>query len=992
MKIPSIISDKITLERGTVPGSMEFYYGRPFNQVEDYSIGIEEKWSLTGGTDGNPLKLKSDGYNYLWPKKFDMLYRKGWGARDDYTLDGTNHRYDNTYGAWNAFAASNRYATVFNHGLNKEFDYDVEHNLVYDGLPTYNTGNNDVITDWKYSFLKNIIGRPNVQTNVLQHCLAIENPGMDKQKTYNLLALRPTPDVANYLLSRCYTHDPTVYNNFKISINGKATDYFVNIKPVLNTFMSDIYNSSSMNYILDVHKVKDYNVDTARCFNLYPNYGCEAYKFANTLYTLEHIERNFNVCFNDNTGEIRPIGSERTFRLEFGIVGTYMTNGVRVSLYDGMDVDLTSDEITKDTTRYIDAEALRKIINDIFLDKDIRVKYNSFDSIINAAISKYNIDNPDTAIDIDYIEHANLYVAQLFGKKTEQGWYDNPDFSVSNVCVLSDVMLLEIYTQCSNEPDWSADLGTITLQSPRSLIRPQFLVNNKSHTPFDMESLFDAGVKLDKYTIKNIEYSEASNKTTLDLEVEGLIPKDLKLDTDSIGTQLSTSDVRIIPPIQYYQGSKLEYKDVTNWLFTDKENPITYEYPSRDTAFKDAMYLSAKALVPSGSVYTSYTNSDGLLTLGSWVPMSHKETVGFTTKRNFKVELDGKEIDGNFILNSDAYDVPVEIPFLRETTTISMSYERVDNGTECFTNGYQLYPYMYDRTIVAIKLFDNYGNPLKLTPEQLDITIVEKTGTVYNFNMSETSKLAEQLVITPGIYKEEDGVYTLELILPYRFDMDGTYKGFKECDVTIDYKHTEEEIKEHGYDEGTVATLTYDAMLPPYIVQGIPFTEVPGTEEVLDNPSSTARVDYSASPYNNSREGWETDMMFNNPAKTLYKVIASAYLPNDSKMIVDDVASNFISKVSDTMIPLSITASGSFTSALNIARKFTPSTDFGDDTSSKTYTAPFTINTYTQDIDVSDYSIDYISDKIEIEGLLITETEDSTTTRKVGMRALSRSK
>ena len=191
---------------------------------------------------------------------------------------------------------------------------------------------------------------------------------------------------------------------------------------------------------------------------------------------------------------------------------------------------------------------------------------------------------------------------------------------------------------------------------------------------------------------------------------------------------------------------------------------------------------------------------------------------------------------------------------------------------------------MYDATVIEFSdtLGSHLGSADDLT--KFEMTVMECIGNnrkTQTFNMGTRkgithdgrSDFKESIFYDPYFkYNETTGKYELTIYIGAA-TFDGY--GFNDAEVTVKFL---EQI------DGVFPAVKYRAILPPFILQGIP---VKGAGEDRVIPDTESRVDYGydpstgqylAEPYKNNAYGYDRDFIFTN-GDPLYKIITSGFMP-----------------------------------------------------------------------------------------------------------------
>ena len=193
---------------------------------------------------------------------------------------------------------------------------------------------------------------------------------------------------------------------------------------------------------------------------------------------------------------------------------------------------------------------------------------------------------------------------------------------------------------------------------------------------------------------------------------------------------------------------------------------------------------------------------------------------------------------------------------------------------------------MYDVTVIEFSdnLGSHLGNADDLT--KFEMTVMECIGNnrkTQTFNMGTRDGIIingipgfkESIFYDPGFsYNEQTGKYELTIYIGAAAS--GGY-GFNDAEVTVKFL---EQI------DGVFPAVKYRAILPPFILQGVP-VKCAGEDRVI--PDSESRVDYGydpstgqylADPYRNNAYGYDRDFLFTN-GDPLYKIITSGFMPDN---------------------------------------------------------------------------------------------------------------
>lgn len=199
---------------------------------------------------------------------------------------------------------------------------------------------------------------------------------------------------------------------------------------------------------------------------------------------------------------------------------------------------------------------------------------------------------------------------------------------------------------------------------------------------------------------------------------------------------------------------------------------------------------------------------------------------------------------------------------------------------------------MYDVTVIEFS--DTLGSHIGSADDlsKFEMTVMECMGNnrkTRTFNMGTRIGIdgfKESIFYDPGFtYNEQTGKYELTIYIGAA-SSDGY--GFNDAEVTVKFL---EQI------DGVFPAVKYRAILPPFIVQGLPIKGA-GEEKVI--PDDESRVDYGydpstdqylAEPYKNNAYGHDRDFLFTN-GDPLYQIVTSGFMPDNLRSYFEFSAFN----------------------------------------------------------------------------------------------------
>lgn len=295
---------------------------------------------------------------------------------------------------------------------------------------------------------------------------------------------------------------------------------------------------------------------------------------------------------------------------------------------------------------------------------------------------------------------------------------------------------------------------------------------------------------------------------------------------------------------------------------------------------------------------------------------------------------------------------------------------------------------MYDATKIKIGYTLNDGEEIDI--DNSDITLSINENTIENKNLDGVS-LVSIIDGTFGDWIFSDGIIKNTQEKCYEFNVyivaksiDGL--GFNDSTVSVTFKANDWYEKMFNL-KGLNYTITYPTNLPPYLIQGIPFTDQKTEEVVLDDSNERARVDYYDNPYIENCLDFKEDILFTN-ASPLYKCIASGFIPYGLGTEFLDVSSYLLDNKTNQRVSLECIST--YEGLTNFKVLTSANKTWGTETTYD-YSSNFDIYTYTQNIESSAVSargylaknsleieahIDYtfITDGVERHDMITIET------------------
>ena len=554
-------------------------------------------------------------------------------------------------------------------------------------------------------------------------------------------------------------------------------------------------------------------------------------KGSEIYYTPTELEADFGFDMNDPTS-YKDIA--------WHIYGCYWYNGVRK--YMELDNDLQS--------RF----------NTTMKSQQLKMNYTSFRQLITY------VTHLTSDMMYDNIEYANIVVAKLKDGKE----------SADQRFVVADSMLIELG---ENTVPALKKGDQITISTPNAASKPEFLMNDIFLIDFPCYKIF--GDTLQSVTKRNFVYDADSNTTRFELVVHGLAPQDLTI-SNTLKTDwrlIGKSTKFIVPPV--YDLQKKNVVDVTNSAFGTC--PV-------NRALGKQLYLSPyNNYILEGTKNAKWGNADGMLTMNSRYPMTPNGAVRFVTSTIFTIEVDGDVVSHTFTISSPALNQSMQTKVQYNRLYAGSTVTKLSNTTERVINGVNLQPYMYDGTTIKCGYKLSGGKEIVLKNEDVSITISDNTGAGKNYIGVKLTDIVNgkfnDLIFSSGLVKNEaEGVYELTIYMAASCT-DSKFKGlgFNDSTILLVFNIDDEYKQIYNLAEDAY-NINYITSLPPYLVQGIPFTKTPEEEAVLNSgiapENASARVDYNSYTYPDNAYGYTSDALFSN-GKPMYYSVASALIPKN---------------------------------------------------------------------------------------------------------------
>ena len=586
------------------------------------------------------------------------------------------------------------------------------------------------------------------------------------------------------------------------------------------------------------------------------------------FFTPTQIENYFDIDLN-NPESYYHIGTEGNYigkecRYEWRIYGAYWYNGRKI---------------------YMECNwPLQVKFNEFMSVQKIKQNYESW-SIFITYVTQLTSD-----IIYDNIEYANLVLVKSYKNKNDLWAECGPDYR----WVIGSTMSFSftVYAGGSLGNFTNIDINglnkgdLLTLSTPAVASKPLFLMNDVFLIDFPCYKFF--GNTMNEAYTTNFVYDSKNNKTTFNLIVDGLVADDLTVTNDAkddwriIGKQNAYIVPRIFDNNRDYKTCYDNHCRPVGLQDARSVYPISTDMPSSATP---GLYLKPKATLDG----KAFGNDKNELTLGSRYPMTPNAAVRFNIKTIFTIEVDGDVVEHYFTISSPSMEQSTEklVRYNRLDTADNIKFEKLDPTIDRVVNGCTLHAYMYDATKIKAKYELSGGKELTFKNENVYITLSDNTGegkSVVDLKLSDIANGEYgDLIFSSGLVKNEaEKCYEFTIFISAKCSNDDfAGLGFNDSTVLVRFDLDEEYKELYNLRDIDYHTF-YITALPPYLVQGIPFTKEPELEQVLNSKISpenaSARVDYLYNSYQDNSYGYTQDALFTN-ASPLYVCVASAFIP-----------------------------------------------------------------------------------------------------------------
>lgn len=243
-------------------------------------------------------------------------------------------------------------------------------------------------------------------------------------------------------------------------------------------------------------------------------------------------------------------------------------------------------------------------------------------------------------------------------------------------------------------------------------------------------------------------------------------------------------------------------------------------------------------------------------------------------------------------------DREVDVTFPQEIVTTNLIGDTVSYK---ITNA-TLKPRMYDVHKIQVRdsLGTNFTDPSTMKKFVIEVReslsyrskpVLFNMGTrkyVDDMTYEQLNQICDEAVFyNPYFYYNNDtGFYELEIYVAARSECNGIERGFNDSVVCVILPQFRENPSD---DEDRVITsysVRYRCILPPFMVQGIPYKNIPLAEDPVF-PDGASRVDIGVGTiecYYNNKHGYQDDYLFTNcgaesGSGPLYQINTSAFMP-----------------------------------------------------------------------------------------------------------------
>lgn len=609
---------------------------------------------------------------------------------------------------------------------------------------------------------------------------------------------------------------------------------------------------------------------------------------------------------------------------------------------------------------------LQENFNAMMSSQQLKANYNSFRLLITY------VTQLASDIIYDNIEYANIVLVELDDKGNEKG--------DKNRWLIGDTIKLKyISAGFSNGEFKTGDI--IEISTPNAQSKPEFLINDTLLVDFPFYNTF--GDTLRDIYKTNFSYNNSRNTTEFDIIVDGLAANDLEIVNDSKNNWrlLNKKTVYVVPPIfdiySSYNDCYGRYKvDVTN---SGRDfYPVSKNIPE---TMSPGMYLSPYAKYGENT----FSGVLGTLTLGSRYPMTPNAAIRFITKTVFHVEVDGDSVEQNFTIKSPSMEQSKEV-FVRYNGLLAKtSVEKLDNTVVRSMNGVILQPYMYDATKIKVNYKLTVGKEIEINNDEVTLTISDNTGAgkgLIDIKLSDiVNRKYNDLIYSTGLAKNEaEGCYEITIFMAAKCS-NSPFEGLGFNDSTVLVRFNINEKYKQLYNLRDVDyNVVYITTLPPYVIQGIPFTEQPENEKVLNSglapENSAARVDYNYKSYVDNAYGYTSDILFSN-SNPLYKCVASAFVPTNFNGTISGVYCGMYDDWTGGRWPVKWTSADMGSNEYLVLTSGNGG-GYGASDNSQSAKANIKLWTFIQDLDVSSVRLNkgIVSNRLEISAHLDYTTID----------------
>ena len=451
---------------------------------------------------------------------------------------------------------------------------------------------------------------------------------------------------------------------------------------------------------------------------------------------------------------------------------------------------------------------------------------------------------------------------------------------------------------------------------------PQFQIGPRTVVKFKEKiTPFSSKVPYDACTVDNFQ-KISDDFIQFDVTIKGLSAGELDVST-TFNSSVKNTVIKSFRP-GFSRGGE-EYI-IHYSSYNDDEHPYTTVYDGNNTTNRDRIYLQTGSNVsifyghdiyssdemffhnPSLGIRTEMSSDQMLFPFMKTITMiapyqEHLDgTVNITRNGDVVGSEDVDQLDykSTFTYERINNDVDVDAYYSIITTVIEDGVPRAHFDTTNAT----LKARFYDHT--RIKFSDNSGMVIDPADalKNMTINVTECLGAnrkSVTFNMAtrkilidgvETGKTCDDFIFydTFLTYNTETQQYEMSIYIPARCGFSNLY-GFNDSIVTVTYKS----VNEDGEELGT-STLEYRTVLPPFILQGIPYKQDPDEVDSVF-PNSAERPDigydqdtdsYVIPSYSENSQGYDRDFFFTArqrnaeiSGKPLYLIPTSGFITHE---------------------------------------------------------------------------------------------------------------